>query len=537
MNISTLIALCCPWCKSNVKRTSQSFDIAAKNVSKKVVSRSSDNDGDSDEVDISDVKLFNGDENHDLKCLNSSLTDLSCNVLVPADDDSSIPMVVISVDSSSASNNRVSETDTGDSKERKNLSSLVVNNYGSISNDSGSTSILVTDSNCGADAVFETQTDHCKIDNDKSGAFRDSKATLSMSAGKEQQSSESNSVPQISVSEYTEARSESMTSVYSAAGGGRYGAVTVTGEILFGLSYNYKAGAMEIHIIECKDLAPVDTKRNRSDPYVKAYLLPDKTKSGKRKTKVKKHTLNPTFNEVLKFHVTISELETRTLWLTVWDSDRFGRNDFLGEVMLSLGYQIFDKQEPKWYALQERMEPSESPVTYKGDLIVSLKYVPPDVTSNRKNKRGSLVVGKGSLHLLVKEARNLMATRANGTSDPFCKSYLLPEKSKTVKQKTPVIRKNCNPCWNHTFVYDNVTLDDLKERCLELTIWDHDKITSNDFLGGVRLSPGSGCYQGREVDWMDSKNEEVKLWNEMLEKPNQWVDGSLLLRPSMQKQS
>lgn len=61
-------------------------------------------------------------------------------------------------------------------------------------------------------------------------------------------------------------RSESMTSVYSAAGGGRYGTVTVTGEIRFKLSYNYRAGAMEIHIHECKDLASVDTKRNRSDP-------------------------------------------------------------------------------------------------------------------------------------------------------------------------------------------------------------------------------------------------------------------------------
>jgi len=30
------------------------------------------------------------------------------------------------------------------------------------------------------------------------------------------------------------------------------------------------------------------------------YLLPDKTKNGKRKTRVKKHTLHPIFDEVLK---------------------------------------------------------------------------------------------------------------------------------------------------------------------------------------------------------------------------------------------
>lgn len=38
--------------------------------------------------------------------------------------------------------------------------------------------------------------------------------------------------------------------------------------------------------------------------YVKVYLLPDKSKSGKRKTKVKKHTLNPEFNETLKVRLT-----------------------------------------------------------------------------------------------------------------------------------------------------------------------------------------------------------------------------------------
>lgn len=34
--------------------------------------------------------------------------------------------------------------------------------------------------------------------------------------------------------------------------------------------------------------------------YAKVYLLPDRSKSGKRKTKVKKHTLSPLFEENLK---------------------------------------------------------------------------------------------------------------------------------------------------------------------------------------------------------------------------------------------
>lgn len=60
-------------------------------------------------------------------------------------------------------------------------------------------------------------------------------------------------------------RSESLSSLFSSPGY-RYGTVTVSGEILFGLTYNYKEGCIEVTIKECRNLAPADVKRNRSDP-------------------------------------------------------------------------------------------------------------------------------------------------------------------------------------------------------------------------------------------------------------------------------
>ncbi|KAF5307341.1 hypothetical protein FQR65_LT07058 [Abscondita terminalis] len=323
-------------------------------------------------------------------------------------------------------------------------------------------------------------------------------------------------------------RSDSMASVYSGAGEGRYGTVAVRGQVEFGLQYNYKASALEILIKQCKDLAAVDAKRNRSDPYVKVYLLPDKSKSGKRKTKVKKHTLNPVFEECLKFHISLTGLETRTLWLTVWHSDMFGRNDFLGEVMMTLENKVFDDPTPKWYNLEERTEPFEDALSFKGDILVGLKFVPPDMTVVKKGKRS-----RGALHVKVKEAKSLTAVKSNGTSDPFCKSYLLPDKGRTSKQKTAVMRKTVNAVWNHTFVYDDVTLQELAERCLELTVWDHDRLGSNEFLGGVRFSLGEGKHYGKAVDWMDSTGKEVALWKSMLERPNFWVEGCLPLRPTL----
>ena len=60
-------------------------------------------------------------------------------------------------------------------------------------------------------------------------------------------------------------RSESMASVYSQ-GEGRYGTVTVKGELEFGFIYNLVSGSLDINIKQCRELAAVDTKRNRSDP-------------------------------------------------------------------------------------------------------------------------------------------------------------------------------------------------------------------------------------------------------------------------------
>lgn len=48
-----------------------------------------------------------------------------------------------------------------------------------------------------------------------------------------------------------------------------------------------------------------------SDPYVKVYILPDKSRTCE--TKVLRNTLNPVFNEQFKFQVRTSFLKTEAL--------------------------------------------------------------------------------------------------------------------------------------------------------------------------------------------------------------------------------
>ena len=70
--------------------------------------------------------------------------------------------------------------------------------------------------------------------------------------------------------------------------------------------------------------------------------------------------------------------------------------------------------------------------------------------------------------------------------------YLEPDRSKAGKHKTAVLRGTCNPVWDHVMKFENVGLSGLKDRCLELTVWDHETLSSNEFLGGTRLNLGTG---------------------------------------------
>ena len=51
-----------------------------------------------------------------------------------------------------------------------------------------------------------------------------------------------------------------------------------------------------------------------------------------------------------------------------------------------------------------------------------------------------------------------------------------------------------------------------------------------NFYSKNQLISFSGKHQGRQVAWMDSGEKEVTLWQQMLDRPNFWVEGAVHLR-------
>uniref|UniRef100_A0A8C3LDT0 Extended synaptotagmin 2 n=1 Tax=Chrysolophus pictus TaxID=9089 RepID=A0A8C3LDT0_CHRPC len=92
-----------------------------------------------------------------------------------------------------------------------------------------------------------------------------------------------------------------------------------------------------------------------SDPYVRMYLLPDKRRSGRRKTHVSKKTLNPVFDQIFDFSVSLPEVQRRTLDVAVKNSGGFLSKDkgLLGKVLIPLASEELAKGWTQWYDLTE----------------------------------------------------------------------------------------------------------------------------------------------------------------------------------------
>ncbi|XP_063765182.1 synaptotagmin-1b isoform X2 [Eleginops maclovinus] len=105
------------------------------------------------------------------------------------------------------------------------------------------------------------------------------------------------------------------------------------GDICLSLRYVPTAGKLTVVILEAKNLKKMDVG-GLSDPYAKIHLMQNGKRLKKKKTTIKKHTLNPYFNESFSFEVTSEQMEKVQIAVTVLDYDKIGKNDAIGKVLL-----------------------------------------------------------------------------------------------------------------------------------------------------------------------------------------------------------
>ncbi|XP_009951447.1 PREDICTED: synaptotagmin-like protein 3 [Leptosomus discolor] len=311
---------------------------------------------------------------------------------------------------------------------------------------------------------------------------------------------------------------------------GNFGKANVTGEIEFAIRYIFKACILEICIKGCKNLAYGEEKKKKCNPYVKVYLLPDKSPRSKRKTAVKKSTVDPEFDETLKYKIEYSQLGSRQLQISVWHAGALKYRVFLGEVVIPLAAWHFEENSMQlfnWYQLKPKLEkPEDYLIQYSGELLVSARLsVPARYKNFQFEGKKDQGVPNCQLQVMIFGAKNLPVLRAAGIfPNSFVRGCLILPDQAEVKRKSPVLKKETSPQWKHLFVFDGVTPAQLQQSCLHLTVWDQSTFSSSDqFLGGAKL--GAKELFGST----DLVSESVLQWEEVLRSPNAWMDFTLIL--------
>ncbi len=100
--------------------------------------------------------------------------------------------------------------------------------------------------------------------------------------------------------------------------------------------YSKSTCNFHVKVIRGCQLLPMDFGHT-SDPYCKLFLFPS-TDTGTKwnfKTTVKKHTLQPEFNEEFIFqNIQLKDLISKTLQITVYDKDIGKKDDYIGKYII-----------------------------------------------------------------------------------------------------------------------------------------------------------------------------------------------------------
>ncbi|CAN0169352.1 unnamed protein product [Lampetra fluviatilis] len=105
------------------------------------------------------------------------------------------------------------------------------------------------------------------------------------------------------------------------------------GDICFSLRYVPTTGKLTVVILEAKNVKAMDSN-GLSDPFVKIQLMENGKRIKKKKTTIKKETLDPYYNESFTFDITTDQIHKVQLVISVIDHDKMKKNDMIGKVFV-----------------------------------------------------------------------------------------------------------------------------------------------------------------------------------------------------------
>ncbi|XP_039219100.1 synaptotagmin-11 isoform X2 [Crotalus tigris] len=138
------------------------------------------------------------------------------------------------------------------------------------------------------------------------------------------------------------------------------------GELQVSLSYQPVAQRMTVMVLKARQLPKMDISGLSGNPYVKVNVYYGRKRIAKKKTHVKKCTLNPVFNESFIYDIPTDLLPDVSMEFLVIDFDRTTKNEVVGRLILGAhsvtagGVEHWRevcenprKQIAKWHSLSE----------------------------------------------------------------------------------------------------------------------------------------------------------------------------------------